>query len=181
MSTAAALKPAANEYANYYEKYVTLVPEGDVVKTLESQLENTLRFLRGLSPELGDYRYAPDKWSIKEVVGHMIDTERIFAYRALRFGRNDQNALAGFEQEGYIQSANFGARELADIIDEFESVRRANLHLFRNLDDAAWLRTGNASDNDVSVRALAYITAGHELHHLGVIKSKYLSDRMPAG
>ncbi len=174
MSLAAA-KPAENEYADYYSKYVSLVPDGDIVKTLETQLESMLSFLRGLSAEQGDYRYAPDKWSIKEVLGHIIDTERIFAYRALRFGRNDQTALAGFEQEGYIQSANFGGRQLSDIIDEFESVRRANLHLFRNLDDSAWARTGNASDNDVSVRALAYITAGHELHHLGVIKDKYLS------
>ncbi len=175
MSTAAAVKPAATEYAKDYDKYVSLVPEGDVVKTLEAQLDSTLSFLRSLNPDQGDNRYAPDKWSIKEVVGHMIDAERIFAYRALRFGRNDQNALAGFEQEDYIQSANFGARDLADIIDEFESVRRSNLYLFHNLDDSAWMRTGNASDNEVSVRALAYIMAGHELHHVGVIKSKYLA------
>lgn len=175
MTTAAAIKPAANEYASDYDKYVSLVPNGNIVDTLTDQLEKTLTFFRGLSSAQGDFRYAPDKWSIKEVLGHIIDGERIFSYRALRFARNDQTPLPGFEQDDYIPAANFGARALGDIADEFENVRRSTLHLLRNLDDAAWQRKGSASDNEVTVRALAYITAGHELHHLNVIKTKYLS------
>ena len=174
MSAIAATKPADTEYANYYSKYVSLVADGDIVGTLEKQLQNTSSFLRGLSAEQADYRYAPDKWSIKEVLGHIIDTERIFAYRVLRFARNDQTELSGFEQDGYIPAGNFGRREWSDLIDEFEAVRRANLYLLRNLDDHAWQRKGTASQNPVTVRALAYIMAGHELHHLNVIKTKYL-------
>lgn len=174
MSSAAATQPQTTEYNSYYGKYLSLVPEGDVVATLSSQLDRTLSFLRGLSEEQADSRYAPDKWSVKEVVGHMIDSERIFGYRALRFARNDQTPLPGYEQDDYVRAGNFGSRSMRDLADEFEQVRRANLSLFRPLDDEAWLRLGTANDAEVSVRALAYILAGHETHHMQIIREKYL-------
>ncbi len=174
MSTVAANKPESNEFAPYYSKYISLVRDGDVVSTLRQQLDNSLSLLRGISEEKANSRYAPDKWSVKEVVGHVLDTERIFGYRALRFARNDQTPLNGFEQDDYVRAANFGKIRLSDLADEFQNVRQANIHLFRSLDDAAWLRRGAANENEVSVRALAYIIAGHELHHMGILKTKYL-------
>jgi uncharacterized damage-inducible protein DinB len=170
-----ATPPDANEYASYYGKYVELVPAGDVVATLSRQLDDTLSLLRGLSEAQADSRYAPGKWSIKEVVGHILDTERIFGHRAFRFARNDQTPLPGFEQDGYVLAAAFDRRRLPDLAEEFEHVRRGNLYLFRHLDEEAWLRRGTASDNEVSVRALAHIMAGHEAHHMQIVRTRYLS------
>jgi uncharacterized damage-inducible protein DinB len=174
MSSAAATQPQTTEYNPYYGKYLSLVPEGDVISTLSRQLEDTLGFLRSLSEEQADSRYAPDKWSVKEVVGHVLDTERIFGHRLFRFARNDQSALPGYEQDDYVRAGNFGKRSLSDLAEEFEHVRRANLLLLRSLDDEAWLRRGTANDSEISVRALAYILAGHETHHMQIIREKYL-------
>jgi hypothetical protein len=165
--------PEATEYLPYYEKYVSLVPEGDILATLAGQLDSTQSLLRGIDEDKAGWRYAPDKWSIKELVGHVIDTERIFAYRALRFARNDRTELPGFEQDDYINHAGFDARRLDSIVQEFEFVRRANLLMLSHLDDAAWQRRGIASGGEVSVRALAYIMAGHERHHMEVLRSRY--------
>lgn len=167
-------KPAADEYASYYSKYTSLVPDGDIVTALAEQVETTLALLRTLTDEQGNSRYAPGKWSIKELIGHIIDAERIFAYRALRIARGDQTPLPGFEQDDYIPNANFDARQLADLAAEFETVRQSTLFLLRNLSEEAWLRRGVASDNPVSVRALAHIIAGHELHHMEILRSRYL-------
>lgn len=174
-STAAATRPQSTEYMSYYEKYVSLVPEGDVLETLSGQLDSTLTALRAIPEERAGYRYAPDKWSIKELVGHIIDTERIFAYRALRFARNDQTKLSGFEQDDYIRNATFDDCKLSELTDEFEHVRRGNLLMLRQLNEESWNRSGNASNAEVTVRALAYIIAGHELHHMNVLRDKYLS------
>lgn len=174
MSHSLIARPEANEYASYYEKYVSLVADGPIVELLEQQLEKTLGLLGGLSEDQGNYRYAPDKWSIKELVGHISDTERIFAYRALRFARNDKNPLAGFEQDGYIANAGFDKCRLSDLVTEFEFVRKSSISLLRHLPEEAWVRHGVASDNEVSVRSLAYILAGHELHHLKVLSERYL-------
>jgi uncharacterized damage-inducible protein DinB len=175
MPDVTATQPDANEYAPYYGKYIALVPAGDTLATLTRQLDNTLSLLRGLSEAQADSRYAPGKWSVKEVVGHIIDTERIFGHRAFRFARNDQTPLPGFEQDGYVLAADFGQRSIRDLAEEFEHVRRANLYLFRNLSEEAWLRRGVASENEVSVRALAHIMAGHETHHVQIIQARYLS------
>ena len=121
----------------------------------------------------GDFRYAPGKWSAKESLGHPIDAERVFSYRALRFARNDQTPLAGFEQDDYVKYGPFAQCSLAGLVDEFTSVRKATLLLFRALDEAAWARRGVASNNPVTVRALAYMIAGHELHHRGILQQKY--------
>ena len=174
MHSVTATQPDANEYAPYYGKYISLVPAGDVVATLSRQLDETLSLLRGLSEEQADSRYAPGKWSIKEVVGHVLDAERIFGHRAFRFARNDQQPLPGFEQDGYVLAANFSHRRLNELAAEFEHLRRANLYLLGSLDEEAWLRRGVASDNEVSVRALAYIMAGHEAHHMRIVRERYL-------
>ena len=174
MSQTAYARPAQDEHAPYYGKYTSLVPDGNVVEILEHQIAATVNLLRNLPEEKANYRYAPEKWSVKEVIGHLTDSERIFAYRALRIARNDQTPLASFEQDGYVPAGDFGARTIADLLDEFECVRRSTLFLFKNLNEEAWSRRGTASDNEVSVRALAYIIAGHELHHLNVLREKYL-------
>lgn len=176
MDTAKAVinRPEPTEYQPYYEKYVSLVPPGEILDTLEQQLDTTLTLLRSIPESKGGSRYAPGKWSIKELVGHLIDTERIFAYRALRFARHDQTPLPGFEQDDYIREAAFDECQLADLASEFEHVRRANLYLFRHLNAEAWQRHGVASLGEVSVRALAYIIAGHERHHREILKTRYL-------
>jgi len=166
--------PGADEYAPYYGKYVSMVPAGDVIETLRKQVETTLGLLRGLPAAAADSRYAPDKWSLKEVVGHVTDAERIFAYRALCFARSEKAALPGMEPDDYVRAASFDARSLADLADELEQVRRATVCLFRGLDAGAWARRGTASGNPVSVRALAYIIAGHEQHHRQILESRYL-------
>jgi uncharacterized damage-inducible protein DinB len=174
MSATAPARPGSDEYAPYYEKYVSLVPAGDIVETLERQAADTLALLRSIPEEKASSRYEPGKWSIKEVVGHITDGERVFAYRALRFARDDRTPLSGFEQDDYVRSANFDSRTLASLVEEFESVRVSTLSLLRSLDAAAWQRRGTASDNQVSVRALAHIIAGHELHHVQILRDRYL-------
>lgn len=170
-------RPEPNEYASYYEKYISLVAEGDILASLRGQLEETLRVLGGISETQANFRYAPDKWSIKQLVGHVIDGERIFAYRALRFGRNDQTALPGFDQDQYVNNASFDDCTLSGLASEFAHVRRATISLLEHMDDAAWKRLGSANDSEASVRALAYIIAGHELHHVEILRSRYLQSR----
>jgi uncharacterized damage-inducible protein DinB len=167
-------RPDPKEYNAYYGRYISLVPDGDIVQTLESQWPETKALLCTTQDERGEYRYADGKWSIKEVLGHLIDSERIFAYRALRIARGDATPLPGFEQDDYVKTANSDARSLASLIDEFSAVRRANVLMLQNFDPEAWTRMGTASNNPVSVRALAWIIAGHELHHRSVLKEKYL-------
>jgi len=159
----------------HFGKYIALVEGDDIIAALSNQLDNTLALLRALSESQGELRYAPGKWSIKEVIGHLIDAERIFAYRALRFARNDQSALPGFDENNYVANSNFGERRVADLAEEFEFVRKSNIYLFRHLGEEVWLRRGKANDNEISVRALAYSIAGHERHHLGIIRERYLS------
>lgn len=166
--------PEPTEYAPYYGKYVSLVPDGDILTTLAEQMDSTVRLLRGIDEEKAAHRYAPEKWSIKELVGHIIDGERIFAYRALRFARNDRTELPGFEQDDYIRHAGFDACRWDELVREFELVRGANLLMFKHLDEAAWLRRGVASEAEVSVRGLAFIMAGHVQHHIEILKTRYL-------
>jgi hypothetical protein len=168
-------RPEKNEYAEYYETYVSLVEETDIVSALQNQLAELENLFAALAEEKGAHAYAEGKWSIKELIGHLIDGERVFAYRAFRFSRADQTALAGFEQDDYITYGNFNNRPLADLIEEFSLLRKANLHLFKNLSAEAWFRTGTASDAEVSVRALAYIMVGHVRHHANILKTRYLA------
>ncbi len=168
-------KPDITEYPPYYGKYVSLVPDGDIVTVLGQQMEETAGLLNSIPESRASFRYAPDKWSIKELVGHMIDTERIFAYRALRFARNDKTPLPGYEQDDYVSNASFDSCTLTDLASELKSVRQSTLLLFKHLDEKAWMRSGLANDSEASVRALAHIIAGHELHHREILSSRYLS------
>ncbi|HEY0658563.1 MAG TPA: DinB family protein [Pyrinomonadaceae bacterium] len=168
-------RPEKSEYAPYYETYVSLVNETDIVPTLQNQLIEMQNLLAEITEENGAHAYAEGKWTIKELVGHLIDGEKIFAYRALRISRADKTPMEGFEQNGYIENANFNSCRLADLAEEFTLLRRANILFFKSLTGEAWLRRGTASDAEVSVRALAYIMVGHVRHHANILRSRYLS------
>jgi hypothetical protein len=168
-------KPEAGEYAAYYEKYVSIVSGDDIAGVLEAQLVQTMQLFAGRSERDGNFRYAADKWTVKEVLGHVNDAERIFTYRALRIGRGDQTPLTGFEQDDYVRSARSNERPLANLVEEFADIRSASLALFRSFGKDEWMRRGTASKNEVSVRALAFITAGHELHHRRILEERYFS------
>ena len=170
-------RPEPGEYAPYYDRYISLVAGSDILETLDSQRRQTMLLLCGRQESDGDFRYTPDKWSAKEVLGHVCDTERIFAYRALRISRGDRTPIEGFEQDDYVRNGPFSQRPLAELIEDYIAVRRATLTLFRNLDEAAWLRQGIANKNEISVRALAYIIAGHEVHHRRILEEKYFVQR----
>ena len=167
-------KPEETEYLPYYGKYISLVGDTDILDVLGAQLPETLELLRSIPESQAGFRYAPGKWSIKELVGHVIDGERIFSYRALRFARNDRTPLPGYEQDDYIREASFDECALSDLAAEFSSVRQSSLYLFKHLSEEAWTRRGKANDSEVSVRALAYIMAGHEQHHREILRTKYL-------
>jgi hypothetical protein len=169
-------RPGSDEYAPYYERYVSLLPDSDVLETLGSQLESTKALLASIDETRAAGRYAPGKWSIKELVGHLIDSERVFAYRAMRFARHDQAPLSGFEQDDYVLHGDFDSRSLMDLAAEFEHLRLSNIHFLRGLSEAAWERRGTANDSPVSVRAVAHIIAGHELHHINILKTRYLQN-----
>jgi hypothetical protein len=166
--------PEPSEYAPYYTRYISLVPAGDIVETLDQQCDKTRFLLSNLDEDEGDTRYAPGKWTVKEVLGHIIDTERIMSYRALRISRNDKTPLPSFEQDDYIRYGPYTAPELTSLLEEFHTVRRSTMLLFTHLSPEAWDRTGTVADNPVSVRALAWIIAGHEIYHRKILKEKYL-------
>jgi hypothetical protein len=166
-------RPGADEYSSSLAGYVDQIdPDEDILWLLDSQLDQALGWLEEAGPR-GDYRYAPNKWTIKEIVGHLCDTERVFAYRALRVGRGDTTPLPTFDDQAYVAAAEAGSRTLADLTAEWGDVRRATLALFRNLPAEAWQRRGTASDQPISVRALAYVIAGHVRHHLRVLEERY--------
>ena len=168
-------RPEPGEYAAYYEKYISLFPGTDVASALEAQRVQTMQLFAGRSEREGNFRYAPDKWTVKDVLGHINDSERIFTYRALRISRGDQTPMPGFEQDDYVRNGGFNERPLTSLVEEFGNVRSASLALFRSLSKDAWLRRGTANNNEVSVRALAFITAGHELHHRRILEERYFS------
>jgi hypothetical protein len=169
-------RPEPGEYAEAFSGYIGVVPEGEIVEMLEVQVSETTRLLQGLSAS-ADFAYAPGKWTIKQVVGHLSDTERVFGYRALRFGRGDPAPLPGFDQDPYVAAGQFDQRSLGDLIDELLAVRRATVLLLRGMPAEGWLRRGVASDHEVTVRALAWIIAGHELHHRNILSERYPSPR----
>ena len=168
-------RPQPDEYAPYYGRYISLVQGEDILGTLDQQRRQSMMLLSGRNEKDGEFRYAPEKWSAKEVLGHICDTERVFAYRALRISRADATPLEGFEQDDYVRNGPFAHRPLTDLVEEFIAVRRATLSLLRNLDEAAWMRRGTANKNEVSVRGIAYIIAGHELHHRRILEEKYFA------
>jgi hypothetical protein len=166
-------RPEADEYAAFYAGYVARVPEGDILDVLARQSAETLGLLSGLTPERAAYRYAPDKWSVAEVVGHLCDAERVFSYRALCFARGDQTPLPGFDEAAYTPEGGFDRRAFPSLLAELGVVRQATVMLFGGLDEAAGRRRGVANDNPMSTRAAAYVIAGHELHHVNVLRTRY--------
>jgi uncharacterized damage-inducible protein DinB len=175
MSAAAPARPEADEYAPYFEGYVSLVPaDVDIADALARQLDDALALLRSVGEERAGSRYAEGKWSVKELVGHVADAERVFAYRLLRVARGDRTPMEGFEQDDFIRGANFDSRTLTSITEEFESARRATLTLLRPLGAETMRRRGVANGGEVSARALAYIMHGHVTHHLNILRERYL-------
>jgi uncharacterized damage-inducible protein DinB len=172
-ATLAIARPAPDEFFAYYGKYVDRVPGEDALPALRDQIAETARLLTPLDEAKALHRYAPGKWSVKEVVGHLADAERVFAYRALRMGRRDATPLSGFDESAYVPAGRFDSRPLAEILREYETVRAATLALFGGMDPEALLFRGTANGKEISVRALAWIMAGHELHHRGLLVEKY--------
>jgi len=170
-------RPQSGEYAPYYERYISLIEDNDILATLDRQRREMVLLLSGLSEEQGDFRYAPDKWSAKQVLGHVCDTERVFAYRALRIARGDATPMEGFEQDDYVKNGPFARHVIAEVIEDYIAVRRATISLLRSLEEAAWSRRGVANKNEVTVRALAYTIAGHEAHHRRILEEKYFEGR----
>jgi uncharacterized damage-inducible protein DinB len=168
-------KPEANEYAPYANIYIGLLPDdGLILKHLKDNLAVSSAFLRGLSEEKLNFRYAAGKWTIKEILAHIIDDERIYSYRALRFARNDTTELPGFDQDDYALESGANSRSIEDLLHEFATVRTATVSLFDSFDSESLTRSGIASGNIMSVRAAAYHIAGHELRHINIIKERYL-------
>ncbi|HEX6576211.1 MAG TPA: DinB family protein [Gemmatimonadaceae bacterium] len=168
------IRPAPGEYLEYYGTYIERVPDGDILESMKQNLAETLPLLRGIPESKFDYRYAPGKWTVKDIVGHLADTERVFQYRAWRFSRGDETPVPGFDENLYVANAPFANVSMRDLIGEFENLRRASMHLFENLDAAAMQRRGKANNAEISVRALAFILVGHVIHHNGVLKERYL-------
>jgi hypothetical protein len=167
-------RPAADECSQYYFTYIQLVPDGDILRILQSQHADIHALLKNTTDAHASAHPAPSEWSIKQVVAHLSDTERLLSFRALWFARGEQSALPGFEPNPWVANTDANARAMSDLLAEFDHVRAASIALFANLDAAAWQRRGIASDNIVSVRALAWIIAGHELHHNRSLREQYL-------
>lgn len=167
-------RPAADEFNPYYDSYISKVPQGNVIDILRSQLHETARLLETLSETQAAFRYAPGKWSTREVLGHVTDAERVFSYRMLCIARGDTTSLPGFDENTYAKVSNVETRTMQSVVLEFAHVRSATISLVESLDEAAIGRRGNANGSPVTPRALAFIMAGHERHHVGVIREKYL-------
>ena len=165
-------KPEPDEHIAYYGKYIALVGD-DALAAMRASSAATPRLLSGVTEAQAMFRYQPGKWSVKEVVGHIIDGERVFAYRALRFAREDTTPLPGFEENEWVPAGRFDRRSLQDLVAEYSAVRTATVAMFSSFDEDALLRRGKANDAEVSVRALAHIIAGHELHHVGLLRERY--------
>jgi len=167
-------RPAVSEHAPFYGRYIEQVPDGPIAETLEAQRRESADLLRGIGEEGSLHRYEPGKWSVKEVVGHVIDVERVFALRALAFSRAERQPLFGMEQDEWVAAATFDRQPIADLADELDSVRRATLTLLRGLAAEQWLRRGTASGCEFTVRSIPWIIAGHERHHVGILRERYL-------
>jgi hypothetical protein len=168
------VRPDPSEHAVFYGPYIALVPEGDLLANLEASIRDWKSLLGGLTDAQAEFRYQPAKWSIKETVGHVNDTERIFAYRVLRIARADKTPLSGFEQDDYVREGDFSKRSLPDLLDEFSTIRHSTIALLRSLGPNVWTRRGNANQKEVTVTALGFIIAGHERHHRAILEQRYL-------
>lgn len=169
------MRPDPSEFAEYYALYIDKVPDGDLALILEQTLTETVNLLTGIDDQKAMYRYDTGKWSIKEIIQHLIDGERVFQYRALRFGRGDETDLPGYDHDRYARDSQADYRSMHDLLDELSAVRAATISLYRSMNNDMLMRSGTANGNKQSVRSLFYIIPGHELHHMQVIRNKYLS------
>ena len=167
-------KPVPGEYAPYFETYISLIDDLDIVSCLKTAGAEALKFYRAIPEEKWLSGYAPGKWTLKEALIHVIDTEQIFTYRALRIARGDQTPLPGFDQDSYVPNSGANARSISSIMEEYEAMRHCTSLLFQNFDAAMWDRSGTASEHPITARALAYMVAGHEKHHVNITKERYL-------
>lgn len=166
-------RPKGDEHADYAAGYIGRVESDDIIGYLDEQLGSLMEDLRLVPESKYDFRYSEGKWTVKEVLGHIIDTERVMSFRAFVFARSDKQEYPGMDQDVYADNSDYASREWADIVEEFRLLRSANLHLFRGFADEDWMKRGIASDSEVSVRALAYLMAGHVEHHLGIVQERY--------
>ena len=171
-------RPSTSEHAPYYASYIALVLESDVLKVLDDQAREIDSLLKSIPEEQASVLHPPYTWTIKQVVGHLIDAERVFAYRSLRFGRGDAQALPGFDENIYARTGEFDRLPLRALVAEYAAVRQNTLHLLRHLPESAWARTGVANGAPASVRALAFIIAGHTRHHLGIVRKRLATSRI---
>lgn len=173
-------RPESNEYNAYFKPYVDMVPEGDIIEILVQQEKETKDLLKKLTDEEARFRYEAHKWSIKQLIGHVADTERVMSYRLLAIARGDTTPLPGFDQDAYVEQAAFDEWPLEELLKNFSAVRASTVHLLKGLRDADWTKMGEANQSPLTVRALAYIIAGHERHHRNIIQTRYLqSPRFP--
>lgn len=167
-------KPGLDEYAPYYEKYVSSVTEGDLLQILDEQMKETINLVKDLNEDQAHFRYAPEKWTVKEVIGHITDTERIMSYRLLCIGRGEMAELPGYDDNQYVKNGKFNRFSIGELSAQLSQVRQSTISLLKSLDDEALLGRGNANGTGVTARAIAYIIAGHELHHRTLIKDRYM-------
>ena len=176
MTTSAPGRPDASEYAPHFQRYIDrAIAEDDITSAMEAQVTELRALVGGLDDAAAGHRYAEGKWSVRELVGHVIDVERVFAYRAMCIARGETQSLPGFDEKQYAASSGADARSLADILGEFSELRAANLRMLRSLSPEAWTRSGLANEKPVTARAIAYVMLGHVRHHLGVLRERYLT------
>ncbi|MEX0844769.1 MAG: DinB family protein [Balneolaceae bacterium] len=166
--------PSSSEYAHYYSDYVSNVPKKNIIETLNAQMHELYTFINSIPGDKAFFAYKEGKWTVKQVIGHMIETERVFAYRALAFSRRDPNPLPSMDQDNYVKFGNFNSRTIHNIANEYLAVRISSIHLFQNMTKEMLSLKGTASGLEFTVRSLPFIIAGHELHHINIIKDKYL-------
>ncbi len=169
------MRPNPGDYDPYFERYIKLVEGNNIIKILYEQSKITRELIDSISDYKGNYRYADDKWTIKEVIGHILDSERILAYRALSLARGEKKSLPGFDHNDYVRDGNFNRRELTELSFEFKLLRESNLLMFKNFSEEMLCKKGLADEASVTVLALLYIIAGHEKHHLNVLEEKYIN------
>ena len=172
------MRPNKNDYAPYYEGYISLVEGNDIFKILVSQSIKTQEVLNSFPKAMGDFTYQPGKWTVKEVIGHLIDTERVMAYRAMCIARDEKQLLPGFDQDDYVKSGNFNKRDLFDLVYEFRLLRESNMLFEKGLDKEVLSKRGTANNKEVTVLALFYIIAGHEKHHMNILRDRYRAGYM---
>ncbi|KON89894.1 damage-inducible protein DinB [Sporosarcina globispora] len=166
--------PETNEYAPYYEKYVSSVPDGDLLQILDDQMKETMNLVKDLNEDQAHFRYAPEKWTVKEVIGHITDTERIMSCRLLCIGRGEMAKLPGYDDNEYVKNGHFNRFSIQELLEQLSLVRQNTIALLKSMDEEALLKRGNANGTEVTARAIAYIIAGHELHHRTLIKDRYI-------